>query len=458
MDGMLDNRAIGRKIRGLLIPVALENFLQILANIVTTSMVGRLPALEIAAQGVGYRLYNTWFALFRGIGIGLVVIVAYHYGAARPERCRRAVEQAYLTAVPFAGAIALACSLLPGPIVGLLAGDAALHAAAVSYLRIVIWAIPFAAMNALNTAAMNGHGNTRTPMAIAGLMNIFNIVVSYAFVFGLGPIRGWGLTGAAAATILSQAFGCLLGLRALYGAHGPFHNTPRAQVFFSLDAPEIKNLYATGIPAALENLFWQFSALLISRVILGYGSDQYAAYQLGLQAELLAEMPAQGFVVAASTLAASAIAMQNGALYKAYFHRLMKFAVLVGLTTSAILLPFPGPIMSVLTSNPGLQAMGRLYLVTMGFCQFPQVLSKVLNGTIRAAGSKRVPMYIAFVGIWVIRVPCIMLIGWGLGWGIVWIWGVIVVDQITRMLMSLRYVRRRRLYTYEPPLAEAVEI
>ncbi len=74
----------------------------------------------------------------------------------------------------------------------------------------------------------------------------------------------------------------------------------------------------------METVFWQVSAIILSKVILFYGNQAFAAYQLGIQAEEITEMPAIGFSTASTTLAARAIGMQDEELRKVYFKEQLK--------------------------------------------------------------------------------------------------------------------------------------
>ncbi len=448
-----ENRTIRRDILRLIIPIALENALQILANFVTLAMVGRLLAADIAAFGVGARIYNTCFALFRGIGIGATIQIATYFGLGAIAKCRRNAEQAYATAVPLSIVLAALCAIFPRQIVRVLTDDPVLLEKAAEFLRVSIWAIPFMAAITVNTAAFNGQNDTKTPMMIAGVLNVFNAAVSYVAIFGLGGFGGWGLYGAAIANVLSQAFGCMLGVALLYRKGAPFRRHAHGLRFFSPDLPALKSIYATGLPAAMESLLWQLSAVLVSKVILAYGSESYAAYQLGLQAEMFTEMPAAGFTVAAATLTANAIARRDGDLYRTYFRQLSRMALFVGASAMALLLVFHNPAMRLLTDKPELLRIGGVYLIYMAFSQIPQVLSKMFNGVIRSSGGKRVPMYIVFTGVWLIRVPLVILAG-RLGLNIIWIWLIINLDQTVKLLLSLLYVWRMKLRHYVEQLQE----
>ena len=91
----MDKKQVNRDIFRMVLPIVIENVLQMLAGLVTTAMIGRLLADDIAAQGIGNRINNTFWALFKGVGIGATVIVAMRYGQQKFHMCRRTVEQVY---------------------------------------------------------------------------------------------------------------------------------------------------------------------------------------------------------------------------------------------------------------------------------------------------------------------------------------------------------------------------
>jgi len=283
-------------------------------------------------------------------------------------------------------------------------------------------------------------------MIIAAIMNAVNIFVGYASIFGIGSIKGYGIYGAAAATIITQAVGCAIGLCLLYRRGGGLLSAASHDMrFFSLDRQEVRGIYATGIPAACEYLFWQFSVILLSRVILGYGSQYFAAYQLGLQAEILAMMPAAGFTLASTTLTAKAIGMGDGELFRSYYRSLIRMGIVVGAVTGVLLILLPGPIMGIMTDKAELARIGAVYLFIVGFSQLPQVLVQVYCGVIRASGGKRVPMYVTFIGIWGLRVPLSLIAAWVFNLDISFIWIIISMDLFIRMAICIIYFKVKRV-------------
>jgi len=431
-----------------MVPIVMENTLQLVAGAVLTAMVGRLLADDIAAQGISNMVYRIFFVLFRGLAIGATVMVAMYYGKRELSKCKRIIEQAYLSAIPMIVLAIIVLLVFPVQILGLFTDDGYLVYLAADFTRVLVWSLPFMAAISFNTAALNGQGDTKTPMLIAIVLNIVNIISGFVLIFGIGGIGGFGIMGAAYATVLAQFSGAALGFYALYRRKGLFRQVSHAKPFISLDKNEAKDYFSIGLPAAMEFMFWQFAAIVLGMVLLRYGTNYYAAYQLGVQAELLADMPAQGFIVAATTLAARAIAQEDAPLYRIYYSQLWKMALTVGIGTVIVLFTIPYQLMMLLTNNSELQTIGAGYLFMMGFAMIPATLGRVYGGFIRSSGGKRVPMYIAFVGIWMVRVPLVVLFGWVLELDISFVWTAIIADHLIRQVIHVIYTKRKKLHNF----------
>lgn len=436
---------VNKDILAIVLPVIAENVFQMLAQIVTSAMIGRLATEEIAAQGIGNRMYNLCWAAYKGIGIGATVVISLRYGRGQFKECRRAVEQTYLTLVPFAALVSLIFTIFSTKLVTIMSDDPTLVSQSSAYLRIVVWALPIAAINLCSIAGFNGHGNTKTPMFNAMFLNAVNVVAGYVLIFGIGPFKGYGLIGAGLATLISQSAGAFSCTWMLYHKKGYLREESHGLNFFKPERGLIREIYKSGLPAAGENVTWQLSAIVLSKIILTYGSATFAAYQLGLQAEVLCEMPGMGFVTAAVTLSARAIGQSDEELYRAYYKKMKIYALCTGLFTASLLFFFPGLIMQFLTDKPDVRALGTEYVLMMALCPIPQDQDKIYFGYMRSAGYPRQPFYFSVLGIWGVRVPVSMIFGWLLHWDIKWIWLSMALDQWTRLTASYIFFKRKRV-------------
>jgi putative MATE family efflux protein len=441
----LKDNQIRKTILVLILPIILENIFQVSANIVSTAMVGRVSPVDISAQGICFSISGV--ILVKGLSIGAALYISRAYGEKNYDKAR----DLFISGL---GATLLVMLILIGIILGYSHGfftfmtdDISVITIALSYIKILVIGMPFVAIISFVTAVHQGFGDTKTPMSVAIFMNVVNIVLGYLLIFGFGPIQGLGIYGAGIALVSAQILSALLGLYLVFRQNGLFKECSKkskGQVVMG----HVKDIYTMGIPVSIESIFWQLSAIVMSKIILSYGQSYFAAYQLGIQAETLTELPAIGFGVAAVTLTSRAIGEKNQRLFRAYIHELVKLSAAISVVTSLLLILLPKFFMSLFTNHSTLQDIGVLYIFVMGFIQIPQNLSRIFNGVIRSCGYKTTPMFIAGAGIWLFRIPLALVIAYWLKWDILFIWLCIAIDQLVRFILSVGFFKFKRIDAY----------
>lgn len=438
-------RKIRKDIYKLILPSVLQNILEIGITLLTTAIIGRLMADDISAKGICERIVQFDWALFRGLGTGAMLIFAHAYGAGLMEKCKKIAGQAYLICIPLALLFVAGVCLLPRTLLQMMADEEAVLSRAVPYLRILVLSSPFTAIMSVNTAIFNGRGDTKTPMYIAFAMNAANVVGCYLLVFGIGSFTGFGLIGSAYAVVISKGMAAALGVWLIYRKKGLFKDITSHANGLRPDTKVISEVFSGGLPVTAETLFWQVSTIVVSRAIFAYGSETYAAYLLGMQAETLLQAPTLGFSVAAMTLCSFAIAKKDDWLYRSYIRQLLYLSGIFALITTPLLLFGSTFFMQMLTDKAHLIPIGAGYISMMAIGQPALAVVPAINGILRAANHKKIPMVSTALGIWLVRVPIIALTAFVFRGSIYIVWLAISVDQIVRLSISGIFFLRKRI-------------
>ena len=231
----------------------------------------------------------------------------------------------------------------------------------------------------------SGIGDTKTPMILAAGINILNLILCWTFIFGNLGMPKLGVIGAALSLTISRAVGCAVGIVLLFHKRlGVFDYRSSSQRIEHV----LREIYSIGIPAAGEAIIWQFLSILLSRMILSYGANSFAAYQLGVQAEYITEIPAIGFSVASTSLISRAVGLEDKNLFSAYKKETIRICIVISIVTMCLLMFLPGNFMQMLTNQEVLIHIGALYVFFMGLIQIPQNLIKVYAGILRSIGKK----------------------------------------------------------------------
>lgn len=441
----LELKDMNKKIFSMILPIMIENILEMAAGMVSMAMIGRISALAIDSFGIGNRIVQIIWALFKGITTGATVFVAQAYGAGDFKRLKQIILQSLASGLVLLIILQQIIFWKASSILTIFNPSAELLLKGTLYLKIASWGLPFFGLMLLTIGVLQGMGNAKTPMYIALFMNLMNVIISYLIIFGKFGFPMMGLKGAAIATVIAQSLGAAAGIYILFGSKGDLYLLKDAGNF-KWNFKEIKNIYKVGLPTSFEFIFWQISAIILTRAILSYGEISFAAYQLGLQAESISYMPAAGFGIAATAFVGQSIGAQNAQMGKRYLKEIIKESLIMTVCTASFLIFFPGVIMRLLTNDRQVIILGMKYLIIMGFVQVPQNVSQALNGALRGAGYTKVSMIVAATGLWGIRIPSSLLLAYVFKSPILAIWMMMGVDLIVRFILSFFLYKRKDIY------------
>lgn len=426
---------IKSRIFGMVWPATIENVLQMLVGIVATGMVGKISSEAVAAVGLSSRLTQIVWAIFSAIGTGATVLIARSVGANNPQAAHRTAKQALALAIGLVLTLSFVIWYKAETWLVLLFHPAPeLLDSAHRFLRMAIWGAPFMAIMQVVGAILRGAGNTKTPMQIAFVVNVLNVIANYAFIYGHLGSPAMGMIGAAWATVLAQLIGATLAIFVITRPLSVVSLNIRQR--YRADFGEMRRILGIGVPAAFESLFWQVATIIMMGLIVSFGTNALAAHQLGLNAESLSYMPSAGFGIAATAFVGQSLGARRKDLAGRYVKEISKWGIILTIFTGGLLIVLPEQILRLLSNDAEVIRLGAVYLRMMGLVQLPSLMSGVWNGALRGAGDTKAPMYIGGIGLWGIRLPLSFVFGRWLGMGIYGVWLAMTVDLVVRFGLS----------------------
>jgi putative MATE family efflux protein len=440
-----NKKLINKRVLSFILPMTLDSILQLTAALISMGMIGRIDVVSISVIGISTRVVQIVWALFRGIGTGTTVFVSQCLGAGNMVKLKKVIQQSVISSIILSILIAIIICLKSEIILSIFQPDSTLLAKAADYLRIVAAGLPFLAVMQIIGGSFQGMRKPAVSMSITLFMNLVNIIVGYALIFGKFGFTPMGLRGAAYATVLSQVLAALLGLVLLLRSNGILTEYLNRS-FFKIDMNQIKEIYRVGLPTSMEFIFWQLAAVILARSMLTYGETAFAAYQLGMQAEAISYTPAAGFGIAATTFVGQALGAGNVELAKMYHKQIMKGVLLITLAAVFILLFMPENLMTLLTNNREVIKLGAIYLILMGLVEIPQNLTGVIAGSMKGAGYTKIPMIVSGSGLWGVRIPLALLVTYVFKLPIAAIWSVMCIDVVFRFALCIIIYTKRNIY------------
>ncbi len=189
-----------REILRLAVPAFLALVAEPLFLLADSAIVGHLGTPQLAALGIASAVLGTLVSLCIFLAYGTTASVARQVGAGNTGGAlAQGIDGLWLAAL--IGALATLVVLpLTGPIVGLFGPGARVADLAATYLHIaLLGAVPLLLMLAA-TGVLRGLQDTRTPLVVAVVGNVANIVLNLVLVYGVGL----GIAGSALGTLIAQ--------------------------------------------------------------------------------------------------------------------------------------------------------------------------------------------------------------------------------------------------------------
>jgi MATE family multidrug resistance protein len=323
----------------LALPVMASLVVEPFANLVDTAFIERLGAAPAAGLGAATILLSGTVWLFHFLGVGSQTEVAQALGA---EGDARAGSIASL-GLTLALLLGLSTALLVWPLVGVVAEwmstDQAVQTATGVYLKIRLIGAPATLVVLAMFGVLRGLQDMQTPLWIAGGMSVFNIVLDPLLIFGLGPVPGFGIAGAAWATTLSQILGAVWSVQVI---------ARRVPLSAQVEWQRARRFLAVGRDLALRTAASLAFMLAGMWTALHISVEAGAAHQALRQVWMLLAFLLDAFALTAQSLIGFYIGAADLALARQVARVASLWALAIGSILAVFLLALETPIAIIL--------------------------------------------------------------------------------------------------------------
>lgn len=421
-----------RDLRGLLIPLVIEQVLTALMGTVDTMMVTRVSSAAISGVSLVDSINKLVLFLLTAIGTGGSIICAQYLGHRDKKNSDEAARQVIITSVLLSllvTAFCLSCyKWLLRVIFGTVEPD--VMASAVEYFRITIFGYPAIAVFGACAALYRAGGNSRLPMMISVSSNLLNIGGNALLIFGLHM----GAAGAALSTVICQWAAasaificqCRPGQTIDLGRLSSIR--PRPAVIWPV--------LCVGLPTGVENSMFQLGKLVVQSTVATLGTTAIAANAIVAVLEMLSSMPSMGIGTGLVTVAGQCAGAGELDQARHYIKKLTLWSFLSLFVCNWVIYFLTAPVTRLAGMEPEAAALTvSIMLVVSILKPFTWPLAFTPINGMRAAGDVKYVMVIACISMWVFRVGVSLLLCRVLHVGLIGIWWGYLVDWIFRSVM-----------------------
>ena len=449
-------------------PIIVIQLLQVTYNVADTLYLGRLSAEAVGALSLAFPLIFLLIAVAAGFTTAGAILVAQYTGAEGDESAGKVVGQTFLVVAVLSVIIAVVGFFYTRPALELLPSDPETSEAviplAADYMEIIFLGMPFLFGFFVFAALMRGYGDTRTPMYVMVVSVVLNVLLDPFLIFGFenNPLLQWlqlggaetallsvtgftgfGIEGAALATLISRGAAAVVGMYLLFGtAVGPAVELSHLRP----DLGFVGDIVRLGTPSMVEQSTSALAMITLTAMVVTFSPPVVAAYGLGNRIISLVFLPALGLGRAIDTM----VGQNLGADRADRAARAVYLAATTGagvmLVVAVVAVAVTEPIVSVFLGDvdnaPETIAFGVEY-VQIRSVEFAFIgITQVLLGAFRGAGNTGTAMVISIVTLWVGRVGTVGALVFVFDFGATGIWIGMAVGNVMGAAIAVPWFLR----------------
>jgi putative MATE family efflux protein len=426
-------------------PVVVQQVSFSMVQLVDTALVGHLG--EDALAGVRLAGQIFWFAQIGmvAVGVGSTAVIARNVGAGRADLASTTLRNAMLMAFGWGVVIGVLMWFLGGWGLGMLGAEEGARHQGTVYLKAAAVGMPMWSLIYAGSAALQGAGDTRTPMFNGIALNVVNIVVAYLLINGDGPFPQLDVLGSGAGFTSAAIVGSLLVVAVLASGTKVIHWYPWDALKW--DRNEARRVLNVGVPAGVEHLQFNIAFMIYTRIIASLGTTALAAHGVTLAIQGLTFNVGFALSIATTALVGQSLGAQRPDLAERAAYLTMRYSLGFMLALGVVMMLFGGQITGLFVGGEDAAEVvdiGRTLLFIFAIAMPGLAVSLTLGGALRGAGDTRAVLFIMAGSTWIIRLVPAYLLAITFGLGVPGAWVAAIFDINLRALMMFLRFRQGR--------------
>ena len=312
---------------------------------------------------------------------------------------------------------------------------------AVLYLNIYFYGLPFLFMYNIISALYQALGESKIPLYFLIFSSVLNVILDVYFVRDLG----FGLAGAAYATLLAQGLSAVLSFAVFVKRLGKI----RVESMGIFSKKELGLISKLAIPSIVQQSTITIGQLLVQSVVNSFGVEILAGFSAAMRVESLIIVPITSLGNALSSYTSQNVGAEKlDRLEKGLRASLIMVGLYSMMVLSILKLNYSSIIAFFMNEKSSSLAIetGKAYLDFISFF-FILVGSKhCVDGVLRGIGDVRVFTFANIVNLF-IRVSLSMTLAQKIGIGIVWY--SVPIGWLANLIISTTYYYKVKKRGYE---------
>ena len=395
------------------LPFMASNALQVLYSTIDMLIVGKyVGTAGLSAVAQSSQIMNFATMLCLGFSNGGQILISQALGARKRKEMNDVIGTLFSFIAILSVVLTALVLLFCNPILLVIQVPAESYDMAKDYMIVCGAGLIFTAGYNLISAILRGMGDAKRPFLFIGIASVVNLVLDILFT----GIFGWGVAGAAWATIIGQGVSFLFSLFYLFRRREQFGFDFQKKSFLP-NRKYTGMIVSLGTPMAIQSGFINISMLFVNAMINSAGVVASATFGVGCRIDDIINKICQGIQYAAMPMVSQNIGAGQQKRAKHVVWSAVIFSSLLTVFFLLLYVCFGLPLFRLFSDDPAVHEMSGTFISAI-LWMFPAfAIMRGSGAFIQGIGNAKLCMALALLDGVVLRIGLSWLFGIVFGWG-----------------------------------------
>jgi MATE family, multidrug efflux pump len=396
---MNEKRNFYTKVFSLVIPLALQNLINVGVTTADVVMLGKVGETVLSAATLAGQIQYILTLILFGLTSGAAVLTTQYWGKKDIQTIEKIMGIALRIGILVALLFSCAAILIPEKLMRIYTLESDIISEGAIYLRIVAISYTFNAITMVYLNIMRSVERVLIPTIVYSSSLLINISLNAVLIFGLLGFEAMGIKGAAIATLIARLVElCIVigyEIKVKHEVHFRFvHMIKRDKLLF-------RDFLILSLPVLLNELMWGVGTSANTAIIGHMGSAAVAANSVAQVTRQIATVVSFGIATAAAIMLGKAIGEEKYEEAKLYSKRFIGLSILFGAAGGLLILCLRLFIMNSLSLTDMAKDYLEIMLIVMSyFTLFQAFNTTMIVGTFRAGGDTKFGLILDILSMW----------------------------------------------------------
>lgn len=424
------------------LPISIQSLIQSSLGMIDQIMIGQLGENAVASVNLGTRLMFIMVYSLSGISAVASIYTSQYEGAGTKEKHSSVMKITILEGLICVLPFLIVGLFFPSTVVRVFSKDINVVGSGANYLFITAFGFIPKLFSISISAILRCTGKAKITLITGFISVISNTLLNLIFIFGFGPIKAYGVEGAAIATVIAIFIEATVNIIYLEKTKHPSRLSLAVKA--KLEKQFYKKFTITTLPAIGNECFWALGDAIYSAIYGHMSTVSLAAMTLTFPIQGMSVGFFSGLAAAAGVIIGNKLGARETEDAYTISWDFFKLCV-VGCGILGVLISIFGSVyLNFYKVSDDVMHYAKILLIIFSCYLWIKVSNMVmLGGVLRSGGKTRFTLILDLIGTWGIGIPVGLITAFVFKWDILLVYAAISFEELVRLILGLIKVKSK---------------